>query len=114
MTKTAWLVTAVTAVTAAVSASCSNGPSCSEAFKSFYAAGCIVKDQNGSAIALDAEIASCQMQGTELGSSSTCENDFQTYLSCIDGVTDGSDTTSCSSCEVQQATVDDCQFGSSS
>jgi hypothetical protein len=112
MRRSAWVVTAVTAVT--VSTGCSNGPSCSDAFKNFYAAGCTVRDGSGSAIALDAEISSCQTTETQLGSNSTCESDFQTYLSCLDGVSDGSDTQACSSCFVQQAMVADCQLGSSS
>jgi hypothetical protein len=112
MRRSSWVVTAITVMT--VSTGCSNGPSCSDAFKNFYSAGCTVRDGSGSALALDAEISSCETTESQLGSDSTCESDFQTYLSCLDGVESGSDSTACSSCFVQQATVADCQLGSSS
>jgi hypothetical protein len=102
----------VVALTACAT-SCSNGPSCSQAMTSFYNAGCAFRDGSGSAVALDAEIASCQTTETEVGSNSTCDNALQAYLSCLDGVAPlTSDPTTCTSCYTQQAMVTDCQLGS--
>jgi hypothetical protein len=57
----------------------------------------------------------CQAQNAQLANNSTCESDFETYLSCLDGIEPvSSDPTTCNSCFVQQATVTACQIGSAS
>ena len=109
------LALVVVAVVVALGAGCSDGPSCSQAVTYFYTAGCMFRDGSGVVIDQDTEIAQCQAQGSQLAGNSTCQSDFQAYLSCIDGIEPvASDPTACNSCYMQQATVAECQIGSSS